>query len=250
MVNKTILLFAVITLSLSAQNVEELFNSANKFYQQKQYEKSAALYEELVSEGFEGVSLFYNLGNAYYRMDRLGYAILYYEKALKLSPGDEDIIHNLKIANSATADKLSEFPPFFIFAIWEDLLGIFSLTGWIYTGYLFFIILLVSAGGYLLLRNPSYQKYSFITGIITGVLLIFSIAIIAVKFNEDVNIVKGVVVERQANVKISPDESSNDAFIVHEGLKIKLEDKVGEWVKVKLEDGKTGWLQIHEIRTI
>ena len=250
MVNKIFLLVIVTAFSLSAQNVEELFSSANTFYQQKQYDKAAVLYEELVNEGYQEVALFYNLGNAYYRMDRLGYAILYYEKALKLSPGDEDIIHNLKIANSATADKLSGFPPFFVFAVWEDLLGVFSLTGWIYTVYFLFILLLVLAAGYLLFRNPVYQKYSFITGIITGVLFIFSMSIMTVKFNDDVNIIKGVVVEHQTNVKVSPDESSNDAFIVHEGLKVRLEDKVGDWVRVKLEDGKTGWMQINELKTI
>jgi tetratricopeptide (TPR) repeat protein len=250
MLNKIILFAFILSINAIAQNTEEIFNSANKLYQQKQYEKSARLYEELVSSGYEGVSLFYNLGNAYFRVGNLGHAILYYEKALKLSPGDEDIQHNLTIANARTVDKLTEFPPFFLFKIWEEILAFFSLTGWVFIVYAFFILLLISLAGYLLLRNPLYQKYSFFTGIILLFLFIFTTAIMIVRLNRDVNVTTGILVERQSNVKSSPDETSNDAFVIHEGIKITLEDRVGGWVKVRLNDGKTGWIPEEHIRII
>jgi len=71
-----------------------------------------------------------------------------------------------------------------------------------------------------------------------------------VKFNSEVNITKGIVITGQSNVKISPDEGSNDAFIIHEGLKVTLEDKIDEWVRIKLEDGKTGWIPESNIEII
>jgi tetratricopeptide (TPR) repeat protein len=250
MVSKILAFLIIISAAVTAQNIEEVFASANRMYQQKQYDKSVQLYEELVNEGYEGVSLYYNLGNAYYRLDNLGYAILYYEKALKLAPVDEDIRHNLRLANAKTTDKLTEFPPFFLFNIWENIIDFFSLKGWIYTVYILFIMLLLSLGGYLLLRNPLYQKYSFFSGIILLIFFIFSTVIMSVKLNRDVNITKGILVERQSNVKASPDQSSNDAFIIHEGLKVTIEDRVGEWVKVKLNDGKTGWIPEEHIRII
>jgi hypothetical protein len=233
-----------------AENPEELFNSANKSYQEKNYAKSVDLYEELVNNGYEGVSLFYNLGNAYYRTGKIGYAILYYEKAIRLAPGDEDIRHNLKIANARTVDKLVEFPSFFIFGLWEDILSFFSLSGWTYITYIYFVFLVMSAGGYLLFRNPEYQKYSFFTGILFAVLFLTSTAIMSVKLNRELNVIKGVVVEKISNVKSSPDVTGNDAFIIHEGLKVTLEDSVGDWIKVKLNDGKAGWIKENQIRII
>jgi tetratricopeptide (TPR) repeat protein len=248
--SKTFLIFILMSINISAQNIDEIFRSANNSYQQKQYEKAVELYEELVNSGYEGVSLYYNLGNSYYRMGNLGYSILYYEKALKLSPGDEDIQHNLRMANARTKDKLTEFPPFFLFAIWEDILDFFSLSSWLYLVYALFLVSLLTIAGYLLLRNPLYQKYSFFAGIILIFLFIFTSFIMVVKLNRDVNITEGILVEYQSNVKSSPDESSNDAFIIHEGLKVIVEDKVGIWVKIKLYDGKTGWIPEEHLRTI
>jgi len=244
-----ILLFLFVS-SLFPQGTEELFSSANKFYQQKEYNKALHLYTELINEGYEGVSLFYNTGNTYYRLGKTGYAILYYEKALRLSPGDEDIQHNLSLAYARTTDKLSEFPSFFIFKIWEDLLGLFSLTGWVYVTYILYILLILATAGYLMLKDPLRQKYSFLGGLVIAAIFIFSTAILIVKLNSEVSTKKGVVVEQASSVKLSPDEGSNDAFVVHEGLKIKLEDRVGEWYKIRLEDGKTGWIQEEDIRII
>jgi uncharacterized protein YgiM (DUF1202 family) len=248
--NKIFILLLLITTATAAQNIEEVFHSANRSYQQKQYDKAVQLYEEIISSGYEGVSLFYNLGNAYYRLGNLGHAILYYEKALKLDPGDYDIRHNLNLANARTVDKLTEFPPFFLFSLWEDVLSFFSLTEWIYFVYILFLLALIFGGGYILIRNPLIRKYSFFAAIFIIILFIFTSILMAVKLNRDVNISNGVVVERQVTVKSSPDDSSNDTFIIHEGLKVTLEDRVGEWIKVKLNDGKTGWILEEQIRII
>lgn len=251
MVNRIIfILFFLISVSTLAQNPEEVFNSANRMYQQKEYEKAIELYHELIDNGYEGISLYFNLGNAYYRAGKLGYAILYYEKALKLSPGDEDITHNLLLANSRTVDKLTEFPSFFLFKLWEDLLGVLPLTGWVYVVYLFFILILVFTAGYLLLKNPVYQKYSFFAAIITGIIFISSVVIVSVRLNRDVNTKNGILVENTVNVKTSPEFNSNDAFVIHEGIKVKLEEAVGEWIKIRLNDGKTGWIPEENVRVI
>jgi tetratricopeptide (TPR) repeat protein len=251
MANRILLILCfLVFVSTFAQNPEEVFNSANRMYQQKEFDKAIELYQELVDNGYEGVSLYFNLGNAYYRAGKLGYAILDYEKSLKLSPGDEDIIHNLTLANSRTVDKLTEFPSFFLFKWWEDLLGVLTLTGWVYVVYLFFILTLLFIAGYLLLKNPVYQKYSFFSAIITGIIFISSVVVVSVRLNRDVNTKNGILVENTVNVKTSPEFSSNDAFVIHEGIKLKLEEAVGEWIKIRLNDGKTGWIPEENVRII
>ncbi len=121
----TVILLSGISFSFASEETTT-FQQGNEYYQQKHYDKAVETYEKLVQSGYEGTSLYYNLGNAYYRTGKVGYAILYYEKALKLSPGDDDIIHNLNIANLKIIDKVESLPEFFLFQWWEGLLAFFS----------------------------------------------------------------------------------------------------------------------------
>jgi len=217
---------------------------------QKQFDKAIESYRQLINSGYEGTSLFYNLGNAYYRSGKIGFAILYYEKALRLSPGDEDIKHNLALANLKTIDKLESLPQFFLFDWWEGLLALFSTSGWTIISYIFYILFIFSVGFYFYAKNVLQQKIVLISGLTGLLFLIFSCSLLMIKLNRELNVKNGIVIENTVNVKLSPDPTSNDAFIVHEGLKIRLEDEVDNWVKIRLEDGKVGWIQEDNAKVI
>ncbi len=93
--HKLLIIFLLLgSLSFRA-DVNSLMQKGNEFYKSNQFQLAIDEYNKLVKQGFEGTSLYYNLGNAHYRLGKIGYAILYYEKALKLSPADEDVKHNL-----------------------------------------------------------------------------------------------------------------------------------------------------------
>jgi tetratricopeptide (TPR) repeat protein len=255
--NKITYLFAVIStfvIILSkisfASEAEDLIKKGNEFYQEKQYNKAIDVYQQVIHLGYEGTSLYYNLGNAYYRSGKLGFSILYYEKALKLSPGDDDVIHNITIANTKTLDKIDTLPKFFIFQWWEGFLALFSLTGWIHTTYLFYLFLLGSICLYFFSKKPSLQRYSFFSGLISVLLLILAAIPLIINLNRELNIKSGIIVEPSATVKLAPDQTSSDAFIVHEGLKVRELDQVENWIKIKLQDGKEGWIPQSEIGTI
>ncbi|HSP88861.1 MAG TPA: tetratricopeptide repeat protein [Ignavibacteriaceae bacterium] len=247
------LFVSLILLSASfsfAQNEEKLFQQGNEYFRQKQYDKAIESYHQLVNSGYEGTALYYNLGNAYYRVGKIGYAILYFEKALKLSPGDEDIKHNLTLANLKTIDRLESLPQFFLFEWWESLLALFTTSGWTVTVYIFYILFIFSIAFYFFIRNSLQQRVVLITGITSLILLLLSSTLLIIKLNKELNIKSGVVVENTVNVKLSPDTGSNDAFIIHEGIKVKLEDKVDNWIKIRLEDGKVGWIQNDDAKII
>jgi SH3-like domain-containing protein len=88
------------------------------------------------------------------------------------------------------------------------------------------------------------------TGVVALFLFVATAALLTVKLNREFNVKKGIIVENTVNVKISPDSGSNDAFIVHEGLKVALEDKVDNWIKVRLQDGKIGWVPDEDVKII
>ena len=244
-----ILSFLIINV-ISASQIDDLMKQGNAAYQNGNYQNAISDYEELVHDGYEGVSLYYNLGNAYYKDGKLGYSILYYEKALKLSPNDDDIQHNLAIANSKTIDRINTLPRFFIFQWWESLLSFFSVKGWTYFAYILFILILAAAGIYFFIKNPLIQRYSFFGGLAILVLFILSAVILTINVNRELNVKNGIIIAQAVSAKLSPDAKSNDAFVIHEGLKVKMEDKVDDWVKVRLNDGKIGWLPKNDIAQI
>ncbi len=236
--------------AISKSQAEELMAQGNKYYQDKQYDNAVDTYQKIISAGFEGTSLYYNLGDAYYREGKLGLAILYFEKAHRLSPGNSDVIYNLKIANARTIDKIDALPKFFLFQWWESLLAVFSVTGWAYTAYAFYFLLLLSIGLYFFAKRPGIQRSAIYSGFVTVLLLIATVSLLAVKLNRDINVKSAIVIQPTATVKLSPDPTSNDAFIIHEGLKVRELNSIGDWVDIRLQDGKEGWIQRSDIATI
>ncbi len=250
MLRNKLLLFLLLVPAVLAAQPQTFMERGNDYYQKQQYDKAVQAYNKVLNEGYESAELYYNLGNSYYRKGNLGYAILNYEKALKLSPGDEDIRHNLALANSRTIDRINTLPGFFIFQWWESFLALLPFSGWVYLSYIFYLLLIGLIIFYFFTRHANYQRLAFFSGIAVLFLFAASLAISVIKYNREFNIKNGVVVQQSATAKLSPDPDSKDAFVIHEGLKVKIEDKVDNYYRIKLQDGKLGWLPQDDLRMI
>jgi tetratricopeptide (TPR) repeat protein len=237
------LFFIIVCSVVVASQTEDTLQKGNTYYREGAYDKAIEAYKKLVDEGYIGTSLFYNLGNANYRIGKIGYAILYYEKALELSPSDEDVKHNLDFAHLSTVDRIQPLPRFFLFDWWEVLLGLFSDNGWAYVVLVFYLLVILLAGAYSYSKSVKQQKIFFLSSIAGLFLLAFSISLLVIKVNRGATFKSGVIVEQAVTVKFSPDPKSTDAFVIHEGLKVNLEDQLDKWVKIRLADGKVGWVE-------
>jgi tetratricopeptide (TPR) repeat protein len=237
-------LFIIIVFSVVvASQAEVTLRKGNTYYREGAYDKAIEEYKKLVDEGYVGTSLFYNLGNANYRIGKIGYAILYYEKALELSPSDEDVKHNLDFAHLSTVDRIQPLPKFILFDWWEALLGLFSDNGWAYIVFVLYLLVILLAGAYSFSKTVMQQKIFFFSAITGVFLLAVSISLLVIKVNREAKLKSGVIVEQVVTVKFSPDPQSTDAFVIHEGLKVNLEDQLDNWVKIRLADGKVGWVE-------
>ena len=246
--NKIFFFFSIIILfsfaeSIQAISVNEEMKKASEYYRNGDFDSAIKIYENLSSEGYEGTSLYFNLANSYYRIGKIGYSILNYERALKLSPSDDDVKHNLAFANLSTVDKIQPLPTFFLFDWWESILTSLTANGWTYLAYLLFIILILFIVLYFFSKTVFQQKLILFSGL--GMLVVFLIvlALLIVKINREETQMHGVIVEQSTTVKTSPDQKSTDAFVIHEGLKVNLEDNIDNWIKIKLADGKVGWIE-------
>ena len=240
---KVVLLFLLISVKiLPLSNPSEMIKKGNEYFLSGDYQKSIEVYEKLIADGFKGASLYFNLGNAYYRVGKIGLSILYYEKAKQFSPNDEDINHNLNFVRLQTKDKIEKLPAFFLFDWWEVLLSNLHINQLTVFSYLFFLISLIAITIYVLSNDLKVKRISFYSIFVSVTILIISVSFLILKLHREEKLKYGVLITSSTFVKSSPDPESKDVFIIHEGLKFKIEDKIENWYKIKLDDGKVGWI--------
>ena len=199
----------------------------------------------------ESADIYYNLGNAYYRSKNYTRAIINYERALLLDPGDGDIRFNLDMARTKTIDRIVPQGEMFFVTWYRTIVNIFSIDTWAIIAIASFILMLALLLVYLLSDKTWVRKSGFYSSL--AMLIVFALSIIAAfqqkKQIEVRNTV--IVVSSAASVKSTPTENGTDLFVVHEGTRAHIiDDSMKDWKEVKLDDGKRGWLQNSQIERI
>jgi tetratricopeptide (TPR) repeat protein len=233
-----------------AQTASDDFERGNALYREGKFDQAAGAYEAILKQGLVGPAVYYNLGNSYYRLGKVAPAILAYERALLLQPNDPDIKHNLSLVNLKTSDRIEPLPDLFFIEWLRSLSVVVPLRT---TAWLFAIAWALLFAGLAALYSLSWSSGlrlarilalgAFIALIPLTVLMISQVA--DSRSREDAIVTVSVV-----TAKTSPDTQSVDAFVVHEGLKVRLSDAVAGWVKIVLADGKVGWIRAGDCERI
>jgi tetratricopeptide (TPR) repeat protein len=227
-----------------------LYKKANEQYKKAQYQNAVSLYRQIVGGGYEAEAVYFNLGNAYFKLGDIPSALLYYEKAHKLAPGDEDVNFNIYFANSKTADKVEPQPEFFVTQWWHGIILFFSIGTLSALTVLFFIAgsgLLVL---YLFTTVISLKKLSFYIGmflLFLGLLFIF-ISNRQANYFDDHR--QAIIFSSSVNVKTGPVEQSATLFVIHDGTKVDILDNNNGWMKIRLSNGNEGWIRQSDIKEI
>lgn len=246
-----LLLWLVLPLaSFGNNNASGIFEKGNGFYAKGQFKDAMACYKQLLDSGYQSASVYYNMGNASYKLDDIPSAILYFEKAHKLAPGDEDINFNTRLANLKTTDKIDEVPEFFLARWWKAFILSFSVSALSVMS----IVLFILASGLLILyffANPfMVKKYSFYASIalfFVGLIIIF-MANRQLSYFDSHH--QAIVFSSSVSVKSSPLDKSSSLFVIHEGTKVNVEDNNDSWIKVKLTNGNEGWIKATDVKEI
>lgn len=223
---------------------------ADSAYVQGNYQKAIVLYDSLLAEGVS-TELYYNLGNAYYRMDDITRAVLNYERALQLSPGDADVRFNLQMARSKTIDKIVPESEMFFVSWYRSLVNFTSIDGWARMAIISLALAVTLALLYLFAGRIWLRKVGFF-GAFALLVLFVAGNIFAYQQKQNALHHQGAIIIGSAvNVKSTPAKNGTDLFILHEGTKVTIvDDTMREWKEVRVDDGKQGWLQAKEIEVI
>lgn len=223
---------------------------ADSAYVHEHYQQAAQLYEQLLKKGVSP-DLYYNLGNSYYRMDNFTKAVLNYERALLLSPGDKDIRFNLQMARSKTIDKIVPESEMFFVTWYRSLVNLQSVDAWAQMALIALAIAIVLALAYLFGNAVWLRKIGFFGGLLFVVLFLASNLFAWQQKRAIMNRTGAVIIHSAVTVKSTPSKNGTDLFILHEGTKVNITDgSMRSWKKVRVADGKEGWLETNQIEII
>lgn len=228
--------------NVQAQKPEELLIKANELYNENAYDSAAAVYESIINKGYSSASLYYNLGNTYYKLRNYPLSILYYEKSLKLDPNNEDTRHNIEIAKSFISDKIEAVPDIFIKTWWNKLSNLFTINTWSVIALVTLGLLLICLFFYFTAKTRLIKKSTFFISLVLVILVVCSFSISIKKYNYIKSHNEGIIISPTITIKSSPSATSVDLFVLHEGSKVKILDVTGEWNKIKIANGSIGWL--------
>ena len=223
---------------------------ADKAYQQKNYQQAIADYKVLINQA-PTAERYYNLGNAYYRVDSITRAIICYERAHKMAPSDDDILFNLRLAESKTIDKISPKDEMF-FASWaSDANSLLSIDAWAAISITALLLALCGILLFLLADKEALRKLGFFGGITFALFFIFANVMAFQQRSKQRECNEAIVVSPSAPIKSAPDSKAENTGIIHEGTKVKITDKaLGDWLGIQLADGRSGWMQPSQIEEI
>lgn len=243
-----VLLAFVMTVLLPAGAITK--ENADAEYKKGNYQQAIRDYEELLKKG-PSVELYYNLGNSYYRTDNITRAVLNYERALLLSPGDDDIRFNLQMARSKTIDKITPKSEMFFVTWYKSLVNFTSVDGWARTAVVCIAIALILVLCYLFGNKVLLRKIGFYGAVAFIALFILSNVFAYEQRKVLTSRTGAIVISPSASLRKTPVASAESSTIIHEGSRVEIiDDTMKDWKYVELEDGREGWIQTSQMERI
>lgn len=243
-------LLVAILLCLPLQLQATTKANADTEYRKGNYQQAIKDYQELLSEGVSA-ELYYNLGNAYFRSENIPQAILAYERALKLAPGNSDVRFNLQFARSKSIDKINPESEMFFITWYNAMVNSMGVDSWAKLGIIAVILALCLCLVYLFVSSMTLKKIGFF-GMLVCVVVFLAAMWFAVEQKGRLHQHDEAIILKPAiMVKKSPTSSEREAFMLHEGTKITITDRsLKNWYEIRVADGRTGWIDSKSVEEI
>ncbi len=235
---------------LAQDSPADRFRKGAAAYTAGNYQDAVQVWTDLYKTGYRSARLEYNIGNAYFKLDDIPEAILFYERAELLNPADEDIAYNLQIARTLTVDRFQEIPELFFIKWYNFVSLVLSTNTWARISIVSFVICLLLLSLYIYTSGYRLKVMGFwlavVFFVLSGASLAFTLRNKSLVYDSH----KAIIIDPQVSGKSSPDNSGTDLFILHEGTKVSVDDEVGGWLEITLSDGNKGWVPSNSLEII
>jgi len=239
------------SLIAAAQTVDEIsfFNAATKAYNEANYRLAIDYYEKILEDGFHSAALYYNMGNAYYKQNKIGQSIYYFEKALLLNPTDAEVLKNLGFAQKMTIDAIPTKEENGLRRAYEQFISKYSLRFWSLVAIGTMLLGVFSYLFYYIARNPKQKRVGFSLS-----LLLFTASVLSYTngffLEESLREDNPAIIFETAKVLSEPNNLGIQSFELNEGTKVQVLESFETWVKVQISDGQTGWLKENQLKLL
>lgn len=248
---KKLLVLLIVFVSWSGRTQEtSLFDQGVELYKEGQFERAITAWESILESGEHSAALYFNLGNAYFKIEQTAPSIYFYEKALQLDPNDKDIIHNLAMAQSYTIDEIVPAPQGFFQSFYQATVGIFSFNGWAVVAIIGSLLFGLFFIWYFLATATSKKRMVFSLSGISLVICGLALSMALMSYGDHKNNRYAIVFAATSQVRNEPLDRSEVSFRLHQGTKVKITDTDTDWVRIEIADGKEGWMPKQDLKEI
>jgi tetratricopeptide (TPR) repeat protein len=243
-----IYIFLLVSQVFFAQNG---FEKGNDLYQKGNYDQAVVAYENVLQlDKKHSSELYFNLANAYYKLNKVAPSIYNYEKALVLKPNDAEIQNNLKFANKRTIDEVKEVPKVGFAKVLRDFTAIYHYNTWAWISVGLAMLFLVSFVGYYFSVISVFKRIFFFGMFVFIIFILTSVAAAFFEKSHFDNEKPAIVFVETAEVRSEPQKNSIPIFVLHEGTKVYVLQTVANWKKVQLTDDTEGWIDSSAIKEV
>lgn len=229
--------------TMPSDSIDYIKSLADSAYAKEDFDTAMKYYLRLAEEGESSV-VYYNLACTFYRQDNIAKAVLWFERALRLDPSDDDIRFNLTMARNKTVDRIIPRHEMFFASAWKSLMRCQSVSDWAYWGIFFFVLTLLLVLLYVFSSRIPLRKTGFFGAILCLILCLMSniLAYSLRSYNRHHS--AGIVMEPAVTVRSTPTKSGTDLFVIHEGTYVEIrDDSMRDWAEIQIADGKVGWIE-------
>lgn len=229
---------------------QDAFEKGNQLYQKGQYQKAIAAYETILQSGQESADVYFNLGNCYYKLNKVGPAVYNFEKALLIKPSDSEIQNNLAFAKKMAIDEIQETPKVGFLKIIQDFTSSFHYDTWGWIVIVMSVLFLFSFLGYYFSHTTTLKRVFFVGMLLLLVAIIIGLFAGFFEQNRIQNDKPAIVFAEVTAVKSEPNSSAQDAFTLHAGTKVQILETVNNYYKIQIADLKEGWIEKSALKEI
>jgi tetratricopeptide (TPR) repeat protein len=247
---KILVIVTILISTAAAAQPDSLFEQGVTHYKAANYQEAVSTWMKILEQDKHSAALYFNLGNAHYKLNNIGPSVYYYEKALQLAPGDDDIANNLLFAENARVDEIEPLPQT-VFQRWNNRVsGVLSPDGWAIAAAVFSLAFVVFFLSYYFAASAHRKRLLFVLSI--GCVIVFFITL-AMAFTTHADALKdkpAIVFAESSEVKNGPTLGSEVSFVIHEGTKVQVLTTEESWARIRLANGKDGWIPLSDIKQL